>query len=210
MADIWTRIRMEREALHDLLPTLTDEQWQTESLCERWTIHDLVAHIVDSNERQVLPMTFGLLRSGLNIDRYNQHQVERIGAVSNKTLAARYAATVDSQAKLPIPTQFVLAEQLIHNEDVFMALDRERVVPIETVLIVAHLYRSFGFARLWRKKNPYIRLVASDANWSYGLGDEARGPLLSIVMTIAGRTAAIRDLEGPGAERLKRKALVGG
>jgi uncharacterized protein (TIGR03083 family) len=208
MADIWTQIRMEREALRDLLSTLTDEQWQTESLCERWSIHDLVAHIVDSNERQMGPMALGLLRCGLSIDRYNQHKVDRIGAVSNKTLAARYAATVDLQMKLPIPTQFVLAEQLVHNQDAFMALGRKRVVPIETVLIVAHLYRSFGFARQWKKRYPYIRLIASDANWSYGLGDEARGPLLSIVMAIAGRTTAYRDLEGPGSERLQRKTFV--
>lgn len=209
MSDLWIRIREEREALAEVLPTLTDQQWQAPSLCEGWTIRDVVAHVIGSYERETLPMVAGLLRSGLNLHAYNQKVLQRIGAVSNKTLMARYNSTVDLRNKPPMPTQFVLAETLIHNEDILRALDRRRVVPIETVLIVAHLYRSIGMARKWRKSNGYIKLVASDASWQYGAGDEARGPLLSIVMLIAGRTSPIKDLSGPGAERLKRESFAG-
>jgi len=205
MADLWIRISQEREALRDLLPTLTEGQWKAPSLCEGWSVHDVVAHMISAYEREILPTAIGLLRSGFSLDRHNERTMQRIGAVSNKTLVARYNATVDLRSRLPIPTQFVLAESLVHNEDIFMALDRERVVPIEAVLIVAHLYRSIGVARRWKKTNPYMKLVASNADWSYGDGDVARGPLLAIVMVLTGRTVASRFLEGPGAARLQRE-----
>ena len=208
MADIWTRIREERQALADLLPTLTNEQWETPSLCDGWSVRDVVAHLISVHERENASLVMGLLQNGLRVDRYNEQTMRRIGAVSDKTLIARYDTTVETRTNVLIPTQFLLAETLIHNEDIFKALGKERVVPIETVLLIAHLYRSTGLARKWRRKNAHIKLVATDANWIYGDGDEARGPLLSIVMLLAGRQAVSRDLEGAGAERLQRRAYA--
>jgi uncharacterized protein (TIGR03083 family) len=208
MADLWTRIEKERQALADALPALTEEQWEAPSLCTGWSVRDVVAHLVSVHERQTGPVLLGLLRERLNIDRYNARTMTRIGAVSNKTLIARYNTTVNMRCKPPIPTQFVLAESLIHNEDIFMALDRSRVVPIETVLIVAQLYRSIGMARKWKRQSPHIKLIATDADWTYGDGDEARGPLLSIAMVLADRNAAVHRLEGEGAKRLQSRAYA--
>jgi uncharacterized protein (TIGR03083 family) len=208
MADIWTRIREERQALADLLPTLSNEQWETPSLCDGWSVRDVVAHLISVHERETWPTFFAILQNRLSVDRYNANSMRRIGAVSDKTLIARYDTTVEMQTKPFIPTQFVLAESLIHNEDIFKALDSERVVPIETVLLIAQLYRSIGMARKWKRKSAHIKLVATDADWTYGNGDEARGPLLSIVMLLAGRNVVSRDLEGAGAERLQRRAFA--
>lgn len=36
----------ERNDLADLLETLTPQQWATASLCEGWTVRDVVAHVV--------------------------------------------------------------------------------------------------------------------------------------------------------------------
>jgi uncharacterized protein (TIGR03083 family) len=206
MADLWTRIRDERAALAELLAGLTDEQWQQMSLCEEWSVRDVVAHVIGSYERETLPFLFGLVRNGCSIDAYNQRTLERIGRVSNHTLLARYNATVNLRSKPPIPTQFVLAETLVHNEDIFRALEHRRVVPIETSLIVAQLYRSIGMARKWRRTHGYIRLEANDADWTYGEGDIASGSLLSLVMLLAGRDPSALDLDGDGARRLIRSS----
>jgi uncharacterized protein (TIGR03083 family) len=208
MADIWTRIHEERAALAEILPKLTERQWATESLCEGWSVRNVVAHVISSYERETLSFAAGLARHGFNVHRYNQSLVERIGAVSDKTLVARYNSTVNLRNKLPVPDQFVLAETLIHNEDIFRSLDCRRIVPIETALIVAQLLRSTGAARKWRRDNHYVKLVANDADWSYGEGDVASGPLLSIVMLLAGRAAVADDFEGDGARRIGSQASV--
>ena len=41
----WPLIHAEREALIADLGTLTDEQWDLPSLCEGWSVHDVVLHI---------------------------------------------------------------------------------------------------------------------------------------------------------------------
>ena len=42
----WTEIAQERRDIADLLEGLTPEQWETPSLCSRWTVRELTAHLV--------------------------------------------------------------------------------------------------------------------------------------------------------------------
>ena len=57
-----------------------------------------------------------------------------------------------------------------------------------------------------RRLGHGLRLVATDLSWSKGDGPEVAGTGEALLMAIAGRAAAIRDLTGPGvailAERL--------
>ena len=42
----WPVIAQERGALADDLSTISDAQWQTQSQCTGWTVHDLLAHML--------------------------------------------------------------------------------------------------------------------------------------------------------------------
>jgi uncharacterized protein (TIGR03083 family) len=48
--------RDERRDLAELLASLTSEQWDAPTLCERWRVRDLVAH-VDSYEELSLALS---------------------------------------------------------------------------------------------------------------------------------------------------------
>jgi uncharacterized protein (TIGR03083 family) len=45
VADMGKLIRTERQALVELLETLTQDQWATPSLCTGWTVQDVAAHV---------------------------------------------------------------------------------------------------------------------------------------------------------------------
>src|SRR4051812_8330921 len=45
MQDVWTMVHAERAALIDDLGDLRDAQWGEPSLCDGWTVHDVVAHL---------------------------------------------------------------------------------------------------------------------------------------------------------------------
>ncbi len=50
-----------------------------------------------------------------------------------------------------------------------------------------------------------VRLVASDLDWSWGKGAEARGPAEAILMILAGRRSVADELTGPGASTLQER-----
>ena len=54
-----------------------------------------------------------------------------------------------------------------------------------------------------------VRLVATDFDWSYGKGPEVRGSGEALLMAMAGRPDALRDLDGPGTARLAARMKAG-
>ena len=44
----WPLIHAEREAVVADLGTLTDEQWATPSLCDGWTVRDVLGHMIST------------------------------------------------------------------------------------------------------------------------------------------------------------------
>jgi hypothetical protein len=47
-----------------------------------------------------------------------------------------------------------------------------------------------------------VHLVATDLDWTFGKGDDVRGTGEALLMAMAGRPAALEDLDGPGKARL--------
>ncbi len=48
VGDVWSMVHAERVALIDDLGDLADARWDEQSLCREWTVHNVVAHLVDS------------------------------------------------------------------------------------------------------------------------------------------------------------------
>src|SRR5687768_11826904 len=42
---VWKAIDAQRTSLADLLDDLSDDEWRQPSLCERWTVRDVAAHL---------------------------------------------------------------------------------------------------------------------------------------------------------------------
>jgi hypothetical protein len=47
-----------------------------------------------------------------------------------------------------------------------------------------------------------LQLRATDASWSHGDGPGVSGPIVSLVMAMTGRKAALTDLSGDGVAQL--------
>ena len=55
-----------------------------------------------------------------------------------------------------------------------------------------------------RKKLSGYRLIADDASWSAGQGQEIRGPIGALLLLLTGRPAALPQLSGPGTASLRQ------
>lgn len=56
-----------------------------------------------------------------------------------------------------------------------------------------------------RKRIAGVKLQATDADWSIGSGPEVSGPMVSLVLAIAGRAGALKDLSGKGLATLRSR-----
>ena len=52
-----------------------------------------------------------------------------------------------------------------------------------------------------------LRFVATDVPWAAGKGQEVHGPIAGLLLTLAGRAAALDQLEGDGKDDLRTRVL---
>ena len=204
MSDVWALVHSERSALIDDLAALSDDQWATPSLCGDWTVHDVAAHLVGNAKTTRLGIVRAMVRARFDFDRQNGQGVERERGPTPDVTLARLRQVATRTSTPPAPLDSRLVEEVVHGEDIRRPLGIKRAYPPEVVIrslrYQARTPVSFGGAK---QRIASIRLRATDADVSIGAGPEVSGPVLSLLMAVSGRTAALGDLDGPGVAALE-------
>lgn len=203
MGDVWPIVHAERAALIHDLEGLDDKQWEQPSLCEEWTIHDVVAHLVGTALTTRLGFVVGLARARFDFDRQNTRGVERQRGASPQETLARFRQVAARMSTPPAPLDSRLVEEVVHGEDIRQPLGLTRSYPREAVVralcLQARTPGSFGGAK---ELVAPLRLTAVDADVSIGDGLEVSGPALSLLLSISGRRVALSNLGGAGVGAL--------
>lgn len=188
----------ERRDLADLLDTLTPDQWALPSLCEGWTVRDVIAHLISYEEIGYLALAGAIVRSGfrpvrLNRARqeaYRDHEPQQLVEILRSHLTPR-GLTAGFGGGIG------LTDCVIHHQDIRRPLALPRVVPHDRLL--AALDMSLRALVLPSRHNAAgVRVVATDVDWQHGDGPEVTGPGESLLMALAGRAEALGELEGAG------------
>lgn len=199
MGDLWSMVHAERAALIEHLDAIDDQQWERPSLCAAWTVHDVVAHLVDSARTTRRGFVMALVRARFDFDRLTAQGVERERGASPRETLARLRQVAPRRSTPPAPLDSRLVEEVVHGEDIRRPLGLTRRYPDEAVLralrLQARTPESFGGAR---ELIAGIRLQATDLDVTIGDGPDVRGPALSLLLAISGRQSAVDDLDGPG------------
>jgi uncharacterized protein (TIGR03083 family) len=192
----------ERRDLADLLDTLTDDQWDQPSLCEGWSVRDVVAHVV-SYEHLGWPGAIGRMARA----RFNGERANAIGLRESQNDSPDELVQMLRDHARPsgltsgFGGRIGLTDSVIHHQDIRRPLDLPRTVPSDRLLVTLDF--SLRAPPLpSRKKVQGLRLVATDVDWATGDGPEISGPGEALLLAIAGRPAAFDDLTGPGLDRL--------
>ncbi len=198
--DSWSMTAAERAALVERLAALDDEQWAAQSLCAGWTVRDVTGHILAISSMSTGRFLAGMTRNGFRFERLQEDGVkEQTSNRTNSDLVQALRARIGSRAKPPGPATTVLGETLVHGEDIFRALGAEPLShPIEHVTTCADFYKKNRFPLKVKQRIAGVTLRMTDADWSYGSGPEVSGPGVSVLMVMAGRKAALPELQGDG------------
>ena len=201
--DVWSLVHAERAAMIDDLARLDDAQWEQPSLCTGWTVHDVVAHLVDVARSTRIGFAVGMVRAGFDFDRQNSRGIERArGTSPRETLQRlREAASRTSTPLAPLDTRLV--EEVVHGEDIRRPLGLSHSYSQEAVVRSlrqqVRTSTAFGGAK---ELVAGVRLAATDADVIIGDGPEVRGPALALLLTVSGRQVAFDELDGAGVATL--------
>jgi uncharacterized protein (TIGR03083 family) len=204
--DTWRALDEERSALAEDLATLADSQWDTQSLCSKWKVRHVVGHLIFGADMQTGPVLAGILKSGMNFNRFIARGGLAIGAAPPGELLRQFSKTVGTRRTLPgAGPEILLIDLVCHSADIRRPAGLSRTVPEPTLLTVADMVKDMGFPIHAKRRIAGLGMSATDADWSAGNGPPVTGPLASLVLVMAGRTAPLEDLTGAGTQTLRAR-----
>ncbi len=197
--------RDERSEMADFLASLRSEQWDHPSLCSRWRIREVAAHVVSYEEHGSADLVKRVAKARFRPGRVNDVALAEYAARDPQELVEFLREHLTPRG----PTarfggRVGLVDALIHHQDMRRPLGMRRQIPTERLLcalpfaVTAPPLRGFWNAR-------GVRLIATDLDWSRGRGPEARGLAEVLLMVLAGRRGVARELTGPGASFLQQR-----
>ena len=206
-SEAWEVITVERARLADLLDDLSAAEWERPSLCDGWTVKHAAAHVISSPQATPWAVGVALVRARGSFDRCIDEQARRWADRPTEQIVADYRRLHGSR-RHPVGTTYFepLLDVLVHSQDIAVPLVREHAMPTGPARAAAD--------RVWRRSFPFrarrrlagLRLVATDADWAVGAGDEVTGTMADLLMVLTGRTATLPRLTGPGAEQMQERA----
>ena len=200
----WDLIAAERRALADLIDGLTDEQLRTPSLCGKWTVKDVAAHVMVGPTSSAKDLMVALVKARGSFDGASEQLVVWRASMSPAEVAATLRDHADSHFTPPtMDWHAPLTDILVHREDIVVPLGLPSDRPADPwqhsldFLVTRRARRSFVPGQL-----PDLTYAATDLEWSHGSGPVVSGPAAALGAVMCGRAAVLDRLSGPGASTL--------
>ena len=202
---LWSLAHVERAALAQDLAGLDDAQWAQASLCGRWTVEEVVAHLTAAATVGRWRWIASVVGARFDFDLHNERRLaEQRGATPAETLA-RFRRVVASTTGASGHTAAWLGEVVVHAQDVRRPLGLPRTPSLVAVTAVARFFAGRDFTVTSRSAISGLHLEATDGPFSTGEGPVVSGTTLALTMAMAGRGVYCDDLTGPGVPVLRAR-----
>ena len=204
--ELWAVVADQRRQIAAFLGGLEPDEWNHPTLCDRWTVKDVAAHLAVVPHAPSVPRTvFMVVRARGDADQVNHDIACTYAAQRTPSELMTELQGQATDRRLPgVTTLKNLAMDLVaHGQD--MAIPLGRALPVDPAAALSALRRAWTMGWPWyaARRLAGYRLVATDADWTQGQGEEIRGPALSLLLLATGREPSVLPgLEGAGLARL--------
>ena len=211
--DLWAGIDDQRARTATLLEGLAPDQWEHPSLCDGWSVRHVAAHLTMQQQR--VRDALGFIRRHPRILRsmplntfIHDAGVIQAQALSTEQIVAEIRNGIGSRRHnaglTPLET---LTDILVHSQDI--------AIPLGVELPMRPSLSALAATRRWDTRNTWLATVnhrlplntyqlrATDTDWSRGQGPAVIGHIGAILLLLTGRTAALEQLAGEGADALR-------
>lgn len=186
----------ERADLAAYLATLAPDDWKANSLCDRWTVKDVVAHVISYDELGFLGLVKRFAKgrvlhaNEIGVAEYSSKTpVQLVSFLNNHLRPAGLTAGFGGMIGL--------IDGTIHHQDICRALGHSRTIPphrLQRILPLVPSNPRLGAGR--RIKGLHLR--ANDIEWEHGTGPDVTGTGEALLLAMTGRRQAAEELTGPG------------
>lgn len=204
-------VSSERRHLADTVAGLTDEQWPTPSLCNAWSVRDVVAHLATTTRTSLPQLLRSAVRARGDFDRMAVDLAARRGAGrTTAELVVMLRESAGSTRRMPGSAPMdPLADLVVHAQDIARPLGLHHSSPPEVVAAcLAHVAPNRFLGGPQRLSG--LSITSTDTGWSLGEGAEVSGPGIDLLLAVSGRRAGLAALTGPGVPVLAARLTQGG
>ena len=205
-------VREERRTLIDTLAPLAEDQWGTPSRCAGWRVGDVAAHLAWAPVVGVLEGSVAMARHRFSMNRMIARSAIGWSDRGRDAILQQLEENLRTDAKpIGMPVVAALADAVVHGLDVRRPLALTRAAPAQALDPLA----DFVVGTPWpmnavvggsaRRRLAGVRMVASDADWSWGDGAEVRASSEALVLVLYGRPPRADELTGAGADLLRSR-----
>ena len=203
MTDMWSTVAAERGALATDLADLSDQQWETPSLCDGWTVREVLAHQTGTASMNPPKFLARFAGAGFNFPKFADREIRRHLGDSPRATLEEFRDRQHSTSCPPGPKVTWLGEVIVHSEDIRRPLGISHDYPAAAVRQVLDYYKNSNTLIGTKSRIAELRLAATDDDWSHGEGPAVEGRLIDLLLAATGRGVACESLTGDGVSTLR-------
>jgi uncharacterized protein (TIGR03083 family) len=204
--EINARTSENRRVLADFFDRLDEGQLGSRSLCDAWTVREVLGHLVMPLTGTVRGFLWQVVRARGSVDRASQAVARELARRPLGELTALLRDQSDLHGKAPgVGPMGQMADGCLHLRDCARPLGLADDVSLDDWRMVLEWMPSGVRGLVPKHRLDDLRLVATDQEWSWGDGQEVSGPSEALAMAVSGRVVALDDLSGPGTATLRRR-----
>jgi uncharacterized protein (TIGR03083 family) len=206
MTGVDTRARTaeNRRLLADFFDGLDEDQLQVRSLCDAWTVREVLGHLVMPLTRSLGGFLLQVGRARGSLDRASEAVAGELARRPVGELTALLRDRADQHGKAPgMGPMGQMADGCLHLRDCARPLGLHDDVTLDDWRMLLDWLPSGVPGLVPKRRAEGLQLVADDQDWSWGTGEVISGPSEAMAMALAGRMVALKDLHGPGVGLLR-------
>ena len=201
-AEVRSAVAAERRAQVAMYSSLTEQDWDSPSLCAGWRVREVLAHTTMPFRYSLPRVAWEIARSRGSFNRMADRRA-RIDAqkMSSAQLLACLRENIDHPWSPPGGGPLgALSHDVIHGLDVSTPLGLDSHASPERVAMVLAGLRPKNVAFFGVDLHD-VELRATDIDWSYGSGQPLHGRAQDLLLLLCGRRIPAGRLEGAAAAR---------
>lgn len=213
------QLRHNDERFRAIARGLSADDWSQPSLCERWTNHQVLAHVVVGLSAPLRSVAAAMVRHRGSFDSANADMATALAA------ARAPDALLDDFERLGraprglgryFPSRLFLGDHVTHELDIVLALGLTPHISADALVAVLNTQVAVPnpFVPAFRNARG-LRLRATDVPWRHGeRGPVVEGRAVELVSVLGNRPKALSRLHGNGVavleSRLSQMTRTGG